>query len=618
MRLIILFLLSSTIVFSQNLKSVAELTSNITKEANSDSLKIVKIVDWITANIEFNLKAYKTSEIIINSSEIIDKKVAASEGYAHLFADMLNAVKIKNAIIIGYYKGVFYEINDVFLTENHIWNVVFVNNKWYLFDLTLASGYLKNENTSNSNLQKINFVKIFNKDMVFANAETFLQTHLSNQKHWQLAYYPISIANFEKNIVNIKKQEKFNFEKEIALNIAKKDNYTNKIKSLENVYKENVNNYLSVAKKYNLMAINESVNLVNKSIADENEYKKTIAKVNKISNLSVIQIQTHINNLKKENKNKLAKNKNFNNNNLANILMEINNLSKKIGEREQKILQQNTITNSLIEFQNIIEKSKINDENNLALQQTDIKENEKLQLIYVEINSQLNNLKKIQNDTSTKHIKRIHFIEDSLNKVINMSHNLEKNKTRFIENFSWNNIKVFNSLTDSLESNNILINNLLAIQNYIIDSVYKNVETNLKTILNNVEINYKKINATINTNKLGQKSLTFFNLLIDSIYNTTQNVVKQRNKEILEINKYLALKYYENYKNLMLTKNKQADAEKSRFAKFNEYYSSITNQKIEFFTKTIEKYNTKITKPFKEYQKEGIEPIEKMEFILIE
>jgi peptidoglycan hydrolase-like protein with peptidoglycan-binding domain len=71
-----------------------------------------------------------------------------------------------------------------FYSSNHAWNVVKVNGRYQIYDLTWAAGAYNNETNS--------FHKNFNAQYFNANPEDFISNHFPDNSKWQLLDIPLS------------------------------------------------------------------------------------------------------------------------------------------------------------------------------------------------------------------------------------------------------------------------------------------------------------------------------------------------------------------------------------------------------------------------------------------
>jgi len=616
-KIFFILLISATISIGQNNQLVKDITNKIISASDNDSVKVNKISNWISKNIRFNTKVFKNNEVL-TCNEIIKKKLASNQGYSNLFAQMLNYAKIKNSQITGYYKGLFYEEKEKFLRANHKWNAVFINNKWYLFDLTLASGYLQNTNTTNANIQKVKWIKSYNKNMIFVDINYFNKTHLPLQKYWQLTNSPITITEFEQNIFKKNKNKNYNYIKQIHANYVKHPKQKDILKNYDIAFKENQKNVSLLGLKYNMQAIDLFQPIKKRSVSDDSDYKKIISKINGLNKQASLQFSAHIRNVKKEYKLKTVKNKTFSTKNNKQINAEVKTANFDIAKR-QKIIEQlnkkNEIFLSLIET---YEKSKINDENKVTAIASDISSKVKLKKEYTNIIKILNTIKQINTDTIRYKIKSINTLEDSVNKMLSYRLKYEKQKTNFINNFSFNRLSIYNNINDSIKRYEKITSGLTTEFNSNVDTSYFNIEKKLKLMVKQAEVHYKKAKTIILSKKMENSIFALLNNTIDSVYNNAKNVLKANISSFKPMIKNLNKRYFNNYKNILSELEKQQKTEDERYNNFTEYYNQLQDIEINLFNSFIEKCNKRITKSYDDYKKEGVEPINEVKLIYIE
>lgn len=139
---------------------VDSVKNNIIKGVSGDTYnKILQVHDWIIDSLEYNTNA--TDENSFNIYGALVERTAVCEGYAEAFKYILDELGIPCIIVSGV------ATNTDGVTENHAWNYVQLNGKWYAIDCTWddpivrGGGYLskaekhkyflKGSNTMNKN-----------------------------------------------------------------------------------------------------------------------------------------------------------------------------------------------------------------------------------------------------------------------------------------------------------------------------------------------------------------------------------------------------------------------------------------------------------------------------------
>lgn len=123
--------------------SLDNLVTVLTKAFDSPTLKTRAIYYWIAKNIQYDHEGFTNDYWMKYSSEqsmLMDTyklRKGICSGYSSLFKYMLNKAKIDCEVVNGYLR---YDLQTVIIDSvNHAWNVVRLNNKWYLFDVTGAA-----------------------------------------------------------------------------------------------------------------------------------------------------------------------------------------------------------------------------------------------------------------------------------------------------------------------------------------------------------------------------------------------------------------------------------------------------------------------------------------------
>ena len=132
-----------------------ELSKFISRDFTSEEEKVRAIYSWIIENIiydpeeyerfNFNFKNYrernqkeeKTREKVIKRT--LQKGVAVCEGYAMLMEKLCELQGIKSYLVRGDTKTNFGDIGRAF-NKSHMWNVIIIDDKPYLFDPTWGAG----------------------------------------------------------------------------------------------------------------------------------------------------------------------------------------------------------------------------------------------------------------------------------------------------------------------------------------------------------------------------------------------------------------------------------------------------------------------------------------------
>lgn len=165
--------------------SVDDLVIDLTKPFASPTLKTRAIYYWIATNIQYDYAGYKNdfwSRYPSNQTIIADTykfRKGVCSGYSLLFKYMLTKAKIESEVVDGYARG---DLQTVITEEpDHAWNVVKLNDRWYLFDVTWASDTLK---------------KGIDSFWFKTSPEIFVLSHYPENPKWTLLAKNISLTEF--------------------------------------------------------------------------------------------------------------------------------------------------------------------------------------------------------------------------------------------------------------------------------------------------------------------------------------------------------------------------------------------------------------------------------------
>lgn len=125
------------------LSEIEKIKSYFIENKKSDTYQNIKFVhDYLVENIEYDQTLSQSNIYNIYGALINNKCVC--EGYADAFKYLMDAIEIPCVVVSG--KATNSEGN----TENHAWNYVQLNGRWYAIDCTwddpilVGSGYLSN------------------------------------------------------------------------------------------------------------------------------------------------------------------------------------------------------------------------------------------------------------------------------------------------------------------------------------------------------------------------------------------------------------------------------------------------------------------------------------------
>ena len=144
---------------SKRLLELHRITNNLTKDLKTDVEKLRAIYMWICSNVANDFSLYSLNErkrkkfakdsIKLEEwnskfkkklfKKLLKKKRTICTGYAYLLKEMCNIVGIESRMVNGFGRTSSVDFSKLDM-PNHTWNVVKLNNKWYLCDPTWSTG----------------------------------------------------------------------------------------------------------------------------------------------------------------------------------------------------------------------------------------------------------------------------------------------------------------------------------------------------------------------------------------------------------------------------------------------------------------------------------------------
>ncbi len=143
----------------KKLYNLNKLTYSLTENLDTKAEKVRAIYTWICTNVANDFRLYSLNERkrrkYLNDSINLDewnskfkkklfkrlykRKKTICTGYAYLFKEMCNIIGVSSKMVNGFGKTATTDFSKLPM-PNHTWNVVKLNNQWYLCDPTWSAG----------------------------------------------------------------------------------------------------------------------------------------------------------------------------------------------------------------------------------------------------------------------------------------------------------------------------------------------------------------------------------------------------------------------------------------------------------------------------------------------
>lgn len=150
--------------YPKNFNTTEKLAERIQEDFKSDGDKARAIYSWIAFNIKYDYNAFlnppRTQGFSYSTEaekqrkikELNDRlwqkafssKKAVCEGFTALYQHLAELTGLKSEIIRGDSKISLRDIGRKTTSSNHAWNIVLIDRKWCLIDVTWGQGYFDN------------------------------------------------------------------------------------------------------------------------------------------------------------------------------------------------------------------------------------------------------------------------------------------------------------------------------------------------------------------------------------------------------------------------------------------------------------------------------------------
>ena len=187
-------------LYPESFEKPEELSRFISRDFETDSEKVRAMYSWIIRNVAYdpeeyknfnysftnyrdrNQKEEKTRKKIIERT--LQKGTAVCEGYAMLMEKLCELQGISNYLVRGDIKSNFEDIGRPF-KKSHMWNVIILDDKQFLFDATWGAGKYNGK-----------FIKEPSYFWFQSSPELFLKTHYPEVTEDALVEKPMSRQAF--------------------------------------------------------------------------------------------------------------------------------------------------------------------------------------------------------------------------------------------------------------------------------------------------------------------------------------------------------------------------------------------------------------------------------------
>lgn len=166
------------------------IVDSITAPATDQYEQLRAIYVWIANYVGYDCSGYHHPNTSSgNASEALNQRKTTARGYADLFRQMCSIAHIHCETVQGLCKWQPRHIGDPDPPQ-HSWNVVRIDNTWFVADVTWGAGYTDERVRS--------FTKSFTDAWFLTDRELFALCHFPEDKKYQLLPEPVSKSRFVK------------------------------------------------------------------------------------------------------------------------------------------------------------------------------------------------------------------------------------------------------------------------------------------------------------------------------------------------------------------------------------------------------------------------------------
>ena len=173
--------------FPKGRYSYQQIADKLALNAKGDFDKAKLIYLWIAENIDYDVKALNSGNFPDGSPEkTLKRKKAVCDGYARLYSAMAEYLGLEVEMINGFSKG--HRDQKVSKKSDHSWNLLTINSKKILLDVTWGAGSTINNK----------FISKTNSYYFDTNPYEFVFDHLPDSVKFQFIDKPVSKSEFKK------------------------------------------------------------------------------------------------------------------------------------------------------------------------------------------------------------------------------------------------------------------------------------------------------------------------------------------------------------------------------------------------------------------------------------
>jgi transglutaminase/protease-like cytokinesis protein 3 len=161
--------------------SIQMLADSLIKPARNQVEKARVLFTWVVTHVHYDMNAYEDDNYRENSpGATLRRKMGLCGDISCLFSELCQAAGLEAFRISGLSKGFRFRIMKDVQPAHHAWNVIRIDSRWSLMDVTWASSVTKKAGDS------VISVPRFEPFWFDVDPEAFIFTHFPDSDKWQL------------------------------------------------------------------------------------------------------------------------------------------------------------------------------------------------------------------------------------------------------------------------------------------------------------------------------------------------------------------------------------------------------------------------------------------------
>ncbi len=177
-------------------RSIISIANYLKSEFNKPEDQLKAAFYWTATRINYATEQLRKKQDYVSMEHLITVTMETKRGLCQSFAEVFNKIchelGFNSYVVSGYAR----KSTGVLSNTGHAWNVVKLQNRWYLFDPTWAAGYFEipESLTAKNSAQ---YKKVFSSKYYKVNPEGFIKDHMPFDPIWQLSNTIINYSDFD-------------------------------------------------------------------------------------------------------------------------------------------------------------------------------------------------------------------------------------------------------------------------------------------------------------------------------------------------------------------------------------------------------------------------------------